>query len=65
MISDPTPEENYLRTLMLRQAKQRVFLCDSEKIGRRALYILTTVEDVDVCVFDATPEELRVPCRQL
>lgn len=59
IISDPTEEENHLRALMLKHADKRVFLCDSEKFGTRSLYRLTTVSDIDVCVFDAKFTELE------
>jgi len=51
-ISDPTEEENYLRSLMLANTKQRVFLCDSGKFNRKSLYTLTSINDIDIAVFD-------------
>ena len=65
VISDPTLEENYMRTLMLQNARQKVFLCDSEKFGRQSLYSLVSVNDVDVCVFDVPWPELKARCRIL
>ena len=52
MISDPISEENYIRTLMLKNAKFSVFLCDSEKFGTESLYQLTSIDKIDACVFD-------------
>ena len=63
IISDPTEEENYLRQLMLKNAKQSVFLCDSEKFNRRALYTLTSINDVDIAVLDVVWSELKVKCK--
>lgn len=51
-IYDPILEENHIRELMLKNAACSVFLCDAEKIGHRSLYRLTSVNDIDVCVFD-------------
>ena len=65
MISDYTAEENYLRTLMLQNAKQSVFLCDSEKFDAFALYTLTNLKNVDYVVFDAEYKQLRAKCNLL
>ena len=62
-ISDPIPEENYVRQLMLERAKTTVFLCDSEKFGSESLYRLTSVDNIDTCVFDKPFPELRAKCR--
>lgn len=60
IISDPTEEENHLRRMMLERCKKSVFLCDSEKFGKTALYRLTDISKVGVCVFDAPFEELSI-----
>ncbi len=65
VISDYTAEENYLRALMLQNARQSVFLCDSEKFNSFALYTLTTVREVDRVVFDAEFKELKMKCNLL
>ena len=65
VISDPTEEENYLRKLMLQNAKQRVFLCDSEKFNRRSLYTLASIDDIDVAVFDTAFDGLKTRCKLL
>ena len=65
VISDPTAEENYLRSLMLRNAALKVFLCDSEKFGKRALHRLTTIGEMDAAVFDKPYDELDTSCRIL
>jgi DeoR/GlpR family transcriptional regulator of sugar metabolism len=62
-ISDPIPEENYVRQLMLQRAKTSVFLCDSEKFGSESLYRLTSVDNIDACVFDKPFPELRAKCK--
>ncbi len=51
-ISDSTEEENYVRKMMLKVAKTRVFLCDSEKFGKTSTYKLCNLNDVDYAVFD-------------
>ena len=62
-ISDPIPEENYVRQLMLKHAKTAVFLCDSEKFGSESLYRLTSLDEIDACVFDKPFAELRAKCK--
>lgn len=59
IISDPTEEENYIRSLMLANTKQSVFLCDSEKFNRRSLYTLASINDIDVAVFDTKRVDLK------
>ena len=63
IISDPISEENYIRTLMLKNAKFSVFLCDSEKFGTESLYQLTSLDEIDVCVFDKPFPELKTKCK--
>ena len=63
IISDPIAEENYIRKLMLENAKFSVFLCDREKFGAESLYELTTLDKIDVCVFDEPFPELKTKCK--
>ncbi len=63
VISDPISEENYIRSLMLENAKFSVFLCDSEKFDSESLYALTALDKIDVCVFDRSFPELKTRCR--
>ena len=63
MISDPISEENYIRTLMLQNAKMSVFLCDSEKFATESLYQLTSIDKIDICVFDKPFPELKTKCK--
>ena len=58
LISDSTEEENFVRQIMLGRAKTSVFLCDSEKIGRKSLYKLASLDDVDFAVLGTNFEEL-------
>ena len=62
-ISDPIAEENYIRTIMLKRAKKKVFLCDSAKFGTSSLYRLTNVSSIDACVFDRPYPELSGECK--
>ncbi len=52
VISDSTEEETYVRKLMLKSAKTRVFLCDSDKFDKTSLYTLTSINDIEAVVFD-------------
>ena len=65
VISDPIPEENYIRSIMLENARKKIFLCDSGKFDSRSLYRLTTVENIDACVFDKPFPELTARCQML
>lgn len=59
VISDPTQEENYLRSIMLENSRKSIFLCDHEKFDSRSLYTLTTVAKVNYSVFDKEWEVLN------
>ena len=65
MIYDPIPEENYIRSIMLENARKKIFLCDSGKFDTRSLYRLTSVENIDACVFDKPFPELSAKCEIL
>ena len=54
-----------MRSIMLRNARQKVFLCDSEKFNRQSLYVLTSLDEVDVAVFDTAYPELKAQCEIL
>lgn len=58
VISDSTEEENYLRKLMLKGAKKKIFLCDSSKFHASSTYKLCTLNDVDEAIFDVEREQL-------
>ena len=47
LISDVDERENSLRAKMLKNAKQKVFLCDYSKFGVTRPFILCTKDDVD------------------
>lgn len=63
VISDPIPEENYIRSIMLRNAAYKVFLCDGDKFGTRSIYTLGSLDGIDVCVFDRPWPELKTRCK--
>ena len=65
IISDPIPEENYIRSIMIENARKKVFLCDSGKFNTRSLYKLTSVDNIDACVFDKPFAELAAKCEIL
>ena len=62
IISDSTEEENYLRSIMIKSAKVRVFLCDSGKFGGLALYRLATLDQLEYAVFDTELSGLKTKC---
>ena len=51
-ITDSSESENRLRKIMLRNAAKTVFLCDGDKIGKRALHKLCSVSEVDYAFFE-------------
>ncbi len=62
-ISDPTPEENHLRSIIIKNAKKNVFLCDSGKFNKKSLYFLTTLNDIDAAVFDTDWKPKNTKCK--
>jgi DeoR family fructose operon transcriptional repressor len=63
IISDPIPEENYIRSIMIKNAAYKVFLCDGDKFGSRSIYTLGSLDEIDVCVFDRPWPKLNTRCR--
>lgn len=61
-ITDSTQEENYVTELMLNAAKNKVFLCDSEKFNKVYLYKLCNLDNIDYVVFDRDFNELSTSC---
>lgn len=64
-ISDMTEEENYVRSLMLRCAKTKVFLCDGEKFNASSTYRLCNLNAIDYAVFDIPYSDLETHCKLL
>ena len=52
-ISDCTRQEVLIRNVMLKNAKKKVFLCDSEKIGTHSAFKQTTLDNIDCLVSDS------------
>ncbi len=50
VISDCTREEVYVRISMLKNAKKKVFLCDSEKFDTDSAFRQCTLNDVDMLI---------------
>lgn len=65
IISDSTQEENYLRRLMIESAQEKVFLCDNDKINRRSLYKLASLDEIDTAVFNREWPELKTKCNNI
>lgn len=51
-ITDCSREEIIVRNAMLKNAKQKVFLCDSTKYGKKAAYIQCYLNDIDYLISD-------------
>ena len=56
VLSDPTREEVLVRTAMLKNARKRIYLCDSEKFGGRSAYKQCDLKDIDVLVTEEEPD---------
>jgi DeoR/GlpR family transcriptional regulator of sugar metabolism len=50
VITDCVREEILIRDVMLKNAKKKIFLCDSEKFGTQSPYKQTTLENIDVFI---------------
>ncbi|MBR2466916.1 MAG: DeoR/GlpR transcriptional regulator [Clostridia bacterium] len=60
VISDCTSEEVFLRNCMLKNAKTKVFLCDSTKFRTRSSFKQCELSDVDVIISDSPlPRSLK------
>lgn len=53
MLVDTSEEETELRAVLLRSAETSVFLCDSSKFGKSAMYNLVPLSAVDYLITDA------------
>ena len=53
-ISDVSEQETALRRVMLDHADKRIFLCDSSKLGKRKVFTLCTLDEVDEVICDTT-----------
>ena len=51
-ISDVSAEWTALRRVMMSRAKQKFFLCDGSKIGKRKTFTLCTKDDFDAIICD-------------
>lgn len=57
-ISDSSEKETALRRIMLERSDKKIFLCDSEKLGKRKLFTLCHKSETDKIVCDfPVPEE--------
>ncbi|MBQ2768181.1 MAG: DeoR/GlpR transcriptional regulator [Clostridia bacterium] len=52
-MTDNAIEEANLRKVMLRQADKKILLCDSGKIGKRCIYNMGSISEVDEVISDA------------
>lgn len=60
MMTDNAIEESNLRKVMFKHAKRKILLCDSSKIGKRCVYNMGSIEDIDEVISDAElPEAIR------
>ena len=51
-ITDASEEESSLRQKMLAQAKKKIFLCDSTKVGRKYTFTVCGKDEIDHIICD-------------
>ena len=51
-ISDASEEETSLRRVMISRAKEKIFLCDSSKLGKTRTFTLCQKDDLDEIICD-------------
>ena len=56
-IADTSEEETELRAALLKNVATSVFLCDSSKFGKSALYNIGSIADVDILIADEAPPD--------
>ena len=52
MVSDSSDSSTQIRRVMMRQAQRSVLLCDSSKLGKKYLFSLCHVSDIDTVLCD-------------
>ncbi len=52
ILSDSSIDETEIRKTMMKNSKKNIFLCSSEKIGKKYLYNLCDYTDINEMVFD-------------
>ncbi len=58
-ISDNSEEETAVRRVMLQRAEHKIFLCDSSKLGRKCLYHVCNIKDLETVICDQPlPEDI-------
>ena len=62
IISSPSEDGVYIRKLMMKNSDKSVFLCDSQKFNNSSTYTFSSINDVDVAVFDVPYKELNAKC---
>lgn len=56
ILNDSSLEETELRRAMLRQSREKILLCSSDKFGKKYLYNLCSYRDVSKIISDKVPE---------
>lgn len=60
ILTDASIEESDLRRVMMEHSKKNIFLCTSDKIGKRYMYNLCKLSDIDDIISDKPlPESLQ------
>ena len=49
LLTDFSIEENLVRQQMIRHSATSVFLCNSEKLGKKYMHTLADIQDIDYC----------------
>ena len=52
LLSDSSVEESDVRRVMIKQSQKNVFLCTSDKVGKKYMYTLCKADDIDCIISD-------------
>ncbi len=52
VLSDSSIEETEVRKIMMKNSKKNIFLCSSDKIGKKYMYNLCDYKDIDLIICD-------------
>lgn len=61
ILSDSSMEESDLRRVMMQHSKKNIFLCTSNKIGKKYMYNFSDISKIDKIICDVPlPEQLNI-----
>ena len=52
LITDSSIDESVIKKAMLKNAEKSYFLCDSSKIGKKFMYNIATIDDIEGVIYE-------------